>query len=311
MSLENLLKARNPKKSGILVPLLNEYLLLEGKKPSDRRTGVFHPSEISGFFCGRQWVIKERHRSELAKDDTLPGSMRVFEIGHRLHDMMQAFFSNMGLLYGRHQCKGCRVEYLGFKPESCSTEGCLSKKFKYEEVIIDDPENHVGGHTDGIVVTGKFGSFRPPKKYVFEFKTINPRGYENLRKEIDDHREQACIYLHTLDKNREKTLKMLEEQGLQDTDQYRVEALPFEGVIILYMNKGIQPADGEQDLKEYFIPFDEVQGVIDAKYPLLANAWEHFVNGTYPDRVCKSRTEGHKCKCPKSVIDYCFATLKD
>src|SRR4051794_34657933 len=82
LSLEDLFKART-KSQGILVPLLNEYLLLEGKKPSGRKTGVFHPSEISGFFCPRQWVIKERHRDELQKEDILPGLMRVFEIGHR------------------------------------------------------------------------------------------------------------------------------------------------------------------------------------------------------------------------------------
>lgn len=317
MSLENLLKARNPKKSGVLVPLINEHLLLEAKKPSGRRTGVFHPSEISGFFCPRQWVIKERHRAELAPEEILPGSMRTFEIGHRLHDMMQAYLSDMGLMFGHHKCKGCHTEHYGFKPEVCGARlpnnlDCNSKKFKYNEVVIDDPEYHIGGHTDGVIVIGDMNALiKKPKKYIFEFKTINPRGYENLRKEIDDHREQASIYMVTLDKQRQRNMETLRAQGLEDSDQYRVEELPFEGVILLYMNKGMQPADGTQDLKEYFVPFEEGHQVVEAKYPILDETWAHFEAGTYPNRVCKGKTEGHKCRCPKAVIGYCFDTLKD
>jgi hypothetical protein len=306
LSLKELFKTRQ--QNGILIPRLNEFLLLEGKKPSDRKTGVFHPSEISGFFCPRQWVIKERHRGEIPVEGTQPGSMRTFEVGHRLHDMMQDYFSQMGLLYGKFECRKCEETYLGFKPTSCQ---CGKSDFKYREVRIKDDEYHIYGHTDGIVLID-FNSLKKPKKYIFEFKTINPMGYGNLRKEIDDHREQASIYMWTLEKFRQKRLLELEKSGVpKDSDVYKVESIPFDGVIILYMNKGQQPADGLQDLKEYLIPFSEAEKVIEAKYPLLEETWKHYVGGTYPERICGSRTEGHKCKCPKALIDYCFGTLQD
>jgi len=307
MSLENLLKARNPKRKGILVPRLNEFLLLEGKKPSGRKTGVFHPSEISGFFCPRQWVIQERHREELKKDDTLPGSMRTFEIGHRLHEMMQDFLAQMGLLYGKYKCVKCEEVYLGFKPENCSK--CGKSRFDYQEVEIEDEEYHINGHTDGIVVIGNLTL--NPKKYIFEFKTINSNGFRLLRAPLEQHKEQACIYMYVLNKTRKKTLRLMEEMGLQGTDQYKIESLPFEGAIIMYIDKGQQPADGEQDLKEYFVPFSEMESVIEPKIPLLEEAWEHYEKGTYPPRICDSRTTGHRCKCPKDILDYCFGSLKD
>lgn len=310
MSLENLFKARTQSK-GILVPLLNEYLLLEGKKPSGRTTGVFHPSEISGFFCPRQWVIKERHRAELPADDILPGLMRVFEIGHRLHDMMQDFIGSMGLMYGTYTCVKCDTDHLGFRPESCTK--CGAKRFDYGEVSVDDDDFHIDGHTDGIVVIGDIHSpFRKPKKYIFEFKTINSMGFKALRKPLEAHREQGSIYLVTLEKARKARLAELEAAGVdRASDVYLVESLPFDGVILLYINKGEQPADGLHDLKEYLVTQDEAQELMKAKYPLLEDAWHHYENGTYPHRVCQSRTEAHQRRCPKAIIDLCFGTLHD
>jgi hypothetical protein len=311
MSLEDLFKTRQS--DGILVPLLNEHLLLEGQKPSGRSTGVFHPSEVSGFFCPRQWVIIERHRGEFVKEGTPPGLMRTFSIGHKLHEMMQEFISQMGLMYGNYKCKGCKNIYLGFKPDKC---GCGSKKFTYEEVKVQDEEKHVDGHTDGLVVIGNFDNIfgKMPKKYIFEFKTINSVGFKNLRKPIEAHREQGGLYLTVLERNRKKRLQELEESGIdKESDVWKVESLPFEGVLIIYMDKGQQAADGLSDLKEYFLEAKEAKKLIEAKFPLMDEAWAHFTSEekTYPARICQSRTEGHKCKCPKQVIDYCFATLKD
>src|SRR5690606_26641474 len=107
-------------------------------------------------------------------------------------------------------------------------------------------------------------------------------------------------------------LKELEEAGISpDSDVFKVESLPFEGVILLYINKGEQPADGLSDLKEYLVTQDEAHGLVNAKYPLLDEAWAHFKGGTYPVRICQSRTEAHAKRCPKAIIDYCFATLQD
>ena len=210
MSLEGLFKAK--RQQGILVPLLNEYLILKGKEPDGRATEVFHPSEISGFFCPRQWVIKERHRKELPSEEVYQGSERTFEIGHRLHSMMQDWFSGMKVLFGGHKCKGCHEVYYGFQPDRCE---CGSRKFKYQEVRINYPKYHIGGHTDGIAVK----NFDPDKmylaeKFVFEYKTMNPEQFALLRKPLDAHVEQACIYMYVLDRQREERLEELRKYGV-------------------------------------------------------------------------------------------------
>lgn len=311
MSLEGLFKARQA--NGLLVPLLNEHLVMEGKKPSGRSTGVFHPSEVSGFFCPRQWVIQERYRSELPIREIGPGLMRTFAIGHKLHDMMQDFLSKMGILYGNFQCKRCEEVYLGLKPEECLS--CGKTSFRYLEVKVQDTHLHIDGHTDGVVILGDLDSpFRHPKKYIFEFKTINSTGFQNLRKPIDAHREQGSIYLTVLDTHRKNRLKELEESGVgTDTDVWKVESLPFEGVIIVYLNKGQQDAEGVRDLKEFLLTAEEAEALMEPKYPLLEEAWHHFTSEeqTLPDRVCDNRTAGHKCRCPKPIIDRCFGINKD
>jgi len=304
MSLEGLFKARRQK--GIIVPLLNAYLILKAQEPNNRETGVFHPSEISGFFCPRQWVIKERYRDSIIEEVDPPGLTRTYDIGSTLHELMQKYLAGMGILFGQHICKKCYTVYYGFKPtEKCS---CGCNKFKYEEVKITDTAHHIGGHTDGIVVV----DFNPDKmflshKYVFEFKSINPESYSNLRKPLSNHEDQACTYLYALEKEKSNRIKLLTDSGVKETDPvYLVESMPFEGVIIMYQNKGRQPADGMGDLKEYLVPAKGAREVVEKKIPLLDEAWKHFLGETLPKATCTCRTDGHKNGCPKSIMDYCF-----
>ena len=118
------------------------------KKPlGDRSTTVLHPSEI----IKKDWC--HRYSSYLlmgGKPKTEKPSLRlqnIFDEGHSIHTKWQNRFFEMGVLYGKFQCKVCGFTDLYTSPTVC--EKCGHNLFEYKEYTLKDKSLNIVGHTDG------------------------------------------------------------------------------------------------------------------------------------------------------------------
>lgn len=181
-------------------------------------------------------------------------------------------------------------------------------KFTYDEIGVDDEDLKVHGKTDGVIML-KQG------KYVFEFKTINSRSFSTLAEPMDMHKEQAMIYIDTLERKsqeREKELLKLQRDGFDVSELLEVARAKFKGAVILYMNKDTQK------FKEFIVQADqrlrfpsaiqiksmefddgEEEDWLEEKKELIRQTLADYESGVLPDRldVCtsKSCTRARKC----------------
>lgn len=310
--LKELIRARN--RGGILIPILEEQTLIEGKQDSMRRKrGVFHPSELSYDFCPRSWVLCELDKS-LYLNVSFPVNTQLrFDVGKALHRMVQDKLGNAGVLFGVWECgRHPGTLTTGFKPQeacpACQEQGWYPK-WRYREVQVVDEELWIGGETDGIVVVNQ-------RKYIFEFKTINNDGYSTLVEPLDHHKHQAMWYLDVLDRNRrkqEEQLMELQAKGENVDVQLQVTRMPFSGVIFLYMNKDNQNLrefhmDGGEAKELVMKPDDSVRARVEAQKDVLRETIEHYKAKTLPERhpKCTSPSTYRAQRCP--ARSKCFAT---
>lgn len=308
--LKDLIKSQE--KKGYVIPLLEESALLNGKMDSyKRRRDCFHPSEISGDFCPRAWILGQRDKTLYYEDQVSPQTQWVFDVGTEVHALVQRRLGSTGKLFGLWECKRWCLEercvYYGFKPEKrCPLNTDHKVKWEYKEVPVIDEELGIHGKTDGVVVL-KEG------KYIFEFKTVNSRTFSTLAEPLDTHKEQAEWYMDVLSRNSHKMEAILEDmqrQGIDVEEVLRVQRQPFRGTVIVYMNKDTQafrefvvnktgPIVMPDRIKIRGIDFDEDEGIIEEKKKLLIQTLQWRDEGYLPERldVCtsKSCTRARRC----------------
>ena len=308
--LKDLIKSQE--KKGYVIPLLEESALLNGKMDSyKRRRDCFHPSEISGDFCPRAWILGQRDKTLYYEDQVSPQTQWVFDVGTEVHALVQRRLGSTGKLFGLWECKRWCLEercvYYGFKPEKrCPLNTDHKVKWEYKEVPVIDEELGIYGKTDGVVVL-KEG------KYIFEFKTVNSRTFSTLAEPLDTHKEQAEWYMDVLSRNSHKMEAILEDmqrQGIDVEEVLRVQRQPFRGTVIVYMNKDTQafrefvvnktgPIVMPDRIKIRGIDFDEDEGIIEEKKKLLIQTLQWRDEGYLPERldVCTSKSCARARRC--------------
>ena len=308
--LKDLIKSQE--KKGYVIPLLEESALLHGKMDSyKRRRDCFHPSEISGDFCPRAWILGQRDKTLYYEDQVGPQTQWIFDVGTEVHELVQRRLGSTGKLFGLWECKRWCLEekcvHYGFKPEKkCPLNTDHKVKWEYKEVPVIDEELKIHGKTDGVVVL-KEG------KYIFEFKTANSRTFSTLAEPLDTHKEQAEWYMDVLSRNSHKMEAILEDmqrQGIDVEEVLRVQRQPFRGTVIVYMNKDTQafrefvvnktgPIVMPDKIKIRGIDFDEDEGIIEEKKKVLRQTLQWRDEGYLPERldVCtiKSCTRARRC----------------
>ena len=144
------------KSTGYLLPPLHRYVVrkvMEDSANSTRRSDIMHPSEM----CKPGWCSrKDFYRITLGKrqdtEDPQFGTELIFAEGHAIHHKYQLWLRNMGLLYGRYQCDGCRHSFHAQSPDVCPS--CSGTSLKYREVPLENLEYMISGHADGAVNVG-------------------------------------------------------------------------------------------------------------------------------------------------------------
>jgi hypothetical protein len=135
------------------------------KKQSPPRQGVFFPSLVSNP-CDRYVFMAY---NGLLESSTIDGNLsRIFDNGSSLEDRVNKYFSNMGILEGR-------------------------------EVSLKSTLPPISGRMDFLIKHEKYG------KVPVELKSINTRGFENLRQAKPEHILQLHTYMNLWNDNRQLT----------------------------------------------------------------------------------------------------------
>lgn len=156
--------------------------LLKRTEKEFRKISGFHPSY--GYDCKRRWVLL--FRGAESEPTFQARTMRIFDMGHSVHERWRDYFSSMGVL---------------IEPEV--------------EVKTDDPVP-IRGHADGIIEWGG--------KKLYELKSISPTRYEfRVAYNKPDERtyKQAQQYLFALDM--EDGFVIYENKGTQEVLIFPIE----------------------------------------------------------------------------------------
>jgi hypothetical protein len=308
--LKDLIKSQG--KAGYVIPLLEEATLLAGKRDAyNRRRDCFHPSEISGDFCPRAWLLGQKDMTLYLENEVGVQTQWRFDVGSTLHTLIQERLGLTGKLFGMWKCKRWCLEdrcvHYGFKPEgSCPLDTPEKASWEYEEVDVVDEDFAIYGKTDGIVVLQE-------GKFVLEFKTMNSRTFSTLAEPLAEHKEQAAWYVDILERNSwkvEQVLMQLKSNGGQVDAALRVARQPFKGAIIVYMNKDTQefrefmvrtsvPLVLPDKIKIRGMEFDEDVDVLEEKKKLIKQTLAWRDEGFLPERldVCTSKNCARARKC--------------
>lgn len=284
MSLKDMVKSRKKARTTgeVLIPALDEFLLRQSGQ--DRRDGMFHPSDLSGDFCPRQWVLYQYHPEGRTVMDGKWSArlMRVLNNGTKLHERLHRYFQEMDVLWGTWRRPvgitdasedGFLYEYeSGWAPKN--EDGSVDMRWEYTEISLHHGEDNIKGHTDGATNLAGW-------KDALEFKSRNSHGFGWLNDTpVDDHKEQGLIYLGALEWMRKEKANGAYGGFIDEFD-----AKPFRGVLILYECKDTQ------NLKEYYVRWDpkEYERVMEPKRPLMAAALKWSKGDPLPACNCSSK----------------------
>lgn len=291
MALKDLVKNRKKARGtrNVVVPALDEFLLkLEG---DDRRDGRFHPSDLSGYFCPRQWVLYNYHPDGKTVRDGMWDArfQRILKNGHHVHNRLQRYLHEMDALWGKWR----RVSgyyrstgefhykyHVGWAPKL--EDGSIDPSWEYMEIALHHDPDNIKGHTDGATNLAGW-------KDLIEIKGWNSHGFGWLDDTpVDKHAEQALIYLASVNWMRDQKAAGKLGGFVDDFD-----AQPFKGARVLYENKN------DQELKEYYVPWDpkEYERIMEPKRPLMAEALAWEEGKTLPACNCNpKRTKSPLCR---------------
>lgn len=293
MALKNLFNSM--KQGDGLIKQLDQYLLKHDShiEDGDRKSVTNSPSSSLG--CSRANYYQ---RQGIQRDVIEPRVRRIFDNGHSVHERIQKYLTDMGVLL-------------------------------MDEVPLHNEDYEIQGHTDGIITLNG----NPKIVSILEIKSINDRQFSALREPITEHRAQAQVYIFCAESHR----KMLKEKypnlksfngsflkrakdyaklysHLTSGNRYRKEekikhkvsqhlrmdkilynlVKPIDSAVVLYESKNTQ------DMKEYKIQVDEelMKEILD-KFE-VNNV--HWAAQELPCRECKNKSEGRWC----GYVQHCF-----
>lgn len=161
------------RKPGIVLPLVQEYLLARGDDDT-RNPSCVHPSEMSkSDWChrGTYFRIVRNHWPSDSRFNFILEN--IFEEGNAIHAKWQGWLAETGMLYGNWHCELCGDRFIGRVPGSLDGGSCVVTPphlWKYDEVFLQS--GIVSGREDGAVGSS-----------LIEFKSV---GIGTLRKDHPD-----------------------------------------------------------------------------------------------------------------------------
>lgn len=200
-----------------------------------RPQGVtFRPSTITWNYCRRIKVAQLAGLITLYDEHATPKQQFTFDLGNAIHDIIQTYFWDIGILKGTWKCQKCDKLYYNLVAPTTCPSGIKShtKKFlKYKEIQVKHPTLPISGRADGVLVID--GS-----DHVMDIKSIQNRTvktnerqfcYEDLEDEgpKPDHVVQLNFYMWLLRVERGHLFYVAKNDGMIKTF-----AIPYDYNII-------------------------------------------------------------------------------
>ena len=240
------------KKEGYVVGPLDLYLLSLEAKDSDRAINVNAPSAIGSCLRARYYSRIGAPSDGYSVDAR---TRRIFDNGTGVHERLQAYLKKQGMLL-------------------------------MDEVPVINELYNIQGHTDGILKLSK------DELGVLEIKSINSKGFSELKSAKPEHQKQGLVYLFCLENWRQmlhdkyKTEEEFNKSGISRSMKYhsfythlkdgskftREEKINFQVSLIKQMDEILYHCDkpltkvvflyenkDTQDLKEYCISSTDPQ----------------------------------------------------
>lgn len=266
---------------------------------------LVHPARepglhASGLYktCGRRVMLLEVFPT--AEVSLKAGNHLTYDVGHAMHFWWQhRYLGPKGELWGDWECLGCKTIVKGFMPLNCPCGAPWQDAIRYHELEVRDTVLGYVGHSDGIIVD-KNGVRR-----VFEFKTVNPTEYPELRAAKWEHVIQAHAYMRCL--GTQEALIVYLDKGRQ-CDWTVSSALGFQA--------------GAPHVKAFVVPFDPViwnpiEERIKVHHEAVTHLQQILSAGKRPAQSDVSRfkrvCDGPRCETAKNcpVAKQCFALGAD
>lgn len=235
----------------LLLGSIQNHMMREADKPSDRRQDIIHPSEMAKTgWCPRGTYLRIKACREADNPFLKPAErygvqlLNIFDEGHYIHDKWQRRLWDMGELWGQWKCLQCKGTFNAISPTNCLASHCRADKefLRYAEIGLRADEYLIAGHADGGV---------PGKQALLEIKSVGagtvrvsdpdlykkfsdgqkvdlPGLWKGIEKPFPDHVNQGQLYLHIC----------------------KIMGLDFNKIVFLYESKFSQGA------KEFVVDYD-------------------------------------------------------
>jgi hypothetical protein len=261
--------ANTKKAHNVLLGDIQAHLLKETQKPTDRRQDILHPSEMAkSDWCPRSSFYRLAGVPPTDPDGKFSFALEtIFAEGHEIHRKWQQWLWDMGKLWGKWRCLGCRHEWMDTSPNGCPACSAGRSLVVYREVPLEAEAKYlIAGHEDGAVGNDLIeiksigqGTLRfeePALLREYQVETTDGRKiydldalWRGLKRPLSSHLRQTGIYL-----------ALAKEMGL-----------PHDSVNFLYEYKA------NQQVKAFRVRYSEdiaaplLDSALDIKYALETN----------------------------------------
>lgn len=237
-----------------LKKVLQSYRLKLSRETPPPRKGVsFAPHAISFPFCRRAKIGQLAGLIDLYYDNLTPRVQTGMDIGSALHDMVQTYFWNVGLLKGSFECLKCDKTYDDIiSPTSCPSGKVTHKRkhLRFREVTLRNDTYKIYGRSDGLLnlrdgvepLEIKSLYVKPQKnsnEFQFYFDDLETKGPKEA------HVLQLMLYMFMLEATVGNLLYICKNDGRIKT--YKIEY--DESLIALFLEQCLYLQEQAQKLK--------------------------------------------------------------
>lgn len=242
----------------------------------------FSPSSLTYSLCERAKVAQIAGFHTIYHEAAAPKLQLTFDMGNAIHEIMQNYFWEAGVLEGEFRCTKCEKSFWAVSPKECPNVKSHSKRhLKFKEISLLKPEYQLKGRSDGIILFGD-------ERHYMDIKSIanssaNPHEKQLTFEKLDEEgpRESHIVQL---------MLYMFMQQQNPDYPELNITKAH-----LLYVGKN------SHQTKSYYIEYDEtvIQPYLDQIQRVLDWAKE-VKNGTRTDlpEPCSKAD----CKCEDLLV---------
>lgn len=175
-------------------------LRLRKEKVPWKQSANFRPSGMTYNYCRRAKVGILAGIFEVYDEVPAPKLQLVFDMGHAIHDIVQGYFWDIGVLKGDYYCLACD-KYANdvLAPARCPNCDASRRHLQYKEIQLKDEEHGIRGRTDGILLLDG-------EEHIMDIKSIANRAAKTSERQFcfedlehgpkEDHVVQLNVYMH-------------------------------------------------------------------------------------------------------------------